>query len=354
MATYDRVKDLPLQVESYELEGLEQRISPEFTRKTTVVRLRGAGQEGIGEDVTYDPGDQEALQRDGGSLPITRSHTFDSFSKLLEHLSLFPAGPALEQFREYRRWAFESAALDLALRQAGTTLAAALEREPRPVRYVVSLRLGDPPSLEPIRNILEVYPETRFKLDPTGSWTEQVVAQLVAANAVDTVDFKGAYKGTPVDQAPDPLLYGRVAIAFPQAWLEDPAITEETRPVLEPHSERVTWDAPIHSVADIGGLEWAPRTLNFKPSRFGSVQALLDAYDYCAEEGIGIYGGGQFELGPGRGQIQYLASLFHADSPNDVAPGAFNAPNPPPGLSPSPLEPRPSATGFRWDSDESF
>ena len=60
--------------------------------------------------------------------------------------------------------------------------------------------------------------------------------------------------------------------------------------------------------------------VNIKPSRLGGLRNLLDAYDYCAERGIGNYGGGQFELGVGRGQIQYLASLFHADAPNDVAP----------------------------------
>jgi L-alanine-DL-glutamate epimerase-like enolase superfamily enzyme len=350
MATYDQVSDLPLEIESYELEGLEIRISPQFTRKTTVIRLWGSGEEGVGEDVTYAEGDQTAFQREGAVLPIAGSHTLDAYSKLLDRLSLFPSGPALEQFRPYRRWAFESAALDLALRQAGRSLGDVLGRTPGPVRYVVSLRLAEPPSVEPVQRLIERYAGTRFKLDPTSSWTEQLVAQLVALDAVDTVDFKGAYKGTPVDQEPDPLLYGRVAIAFPHAWLEDPALTEETRPVLEPHRDRITWDAPIHSVGDIRGLEFAPRTLNFKPSRFGSLKNLFDAYDYAEAHGIGIYGGGQFELGPGRGQIQYLASLFHSDAPNDVAPGGFNAPDPPPGLPLSPLEPRPSKTGFRWDA----
>lgn len=45
------------------------------------------------------------------------------------------------------------------------------------------------------------------------------------------------------------------------------------------------------------------------------------------------YGGGQFELGPGRAQIQHLASLCYADAPNDVAPveyHCFEAANPPP------------------------
>ena len=88
--------------------------------------------------------------------------------------------------------------------------------------------------------------------------------------------------------------------------------------------------------------------VNLKPSRFGSLRALCAAYDLCEERGIGAYGGGQFELGPGRGQIQYLASLFHPATPNDVAPGGYNAPDPEPGLPDSPLEPQPSATGFRW------
>ena len=71
--------------------------------------------------------------------------------------------------------------------------------------------------------------------------------------------------------------------------------------------------------------------VNVKPSRFGSVRALMDAYDYLDERGIGAYGGGQFELGPGRGHIQYLASLFHPDTPNDVAPGGYNLVDPPAG-----------------------
>jgi hypothetical protein len=352
MATYDRVTNLPLEIESYSLEPLQRAVSSAFTRHTTVIRLRGGGHEGVGEDVTYAEADQLAFQREGPTLPLAGSHTLERFSKLLDRLSLFPSGPGLEQFRNYRRWAFESAALDLALRQAGWSLSRALGRSPRPVHFVVSLRLPEPPSTEPVRRIRERYPSLRFKLDPTGSWTEAIVQELVATGAVASVDFKGAYKGTPVDQPGDPLLYGRVAIAFPEAWIEDPDLNEETEPVLEPHRDRITWDAPIHSVADITGLPFKPRTINIKPSRFGTLQNLLDAYDHCEKEGIGMYGGGQFELGPGRGQIQYLASLFHPDAPNDVAPGEFNTSDPPPGLPASPLEPQPSATGFRWGDSE--
>ena len=220
--------------------------------------------------------------------------------------------------RLYRRWAFESAALDLALRQAAARSPTA-GHEPRPVTFVVSLRLGKPASLEPVAGRLTRYPTLRFKLDPTSDWTDELIAQLVETGAVDSVDFKGHYVGTVVDQEPDPDLYRRVVEAFPDAWIEDPALTEETDPVLGRTRDRITWDAPIHSIADIEALPFPPRMVNVKPSRFGSLRALCDAYDYLAERGIGAYGGGQFELGPGRGQIQYLASLFHPDTPNDVA-----------------------------------
>jgi hypothetical protein len=88
--------------------------------------------------------------------------------------------------------------------------------------------------------------------------------------------------------------------------------------------------------------------VNVKPSRFGGLRPLCDAYDYLDARGIGAYGGGQFELGPGRGQIQYLASLFHPDTPNDVAPIGYNVPEPRPPLPASPLQPEVSETGFRW------
>jgi hypothetical protein len=77
------------------------------------------------------------------------------------------------------------------------------------------------------------------------------------------------------------------------------------------------------------------------------VERLFAAYDYCEERGIGAYGGGQFELGPGRGQIQLLAALFHPDTPNDVAPGGYNANEPRPGLPSSPLTVAPEPVGFR-------
>ena len=197
---------------------------------------------------------------------------------------------------DYRRWAFESAALDLALRQAGRSLGETVGREPRPVTFVASGGLGDPPSTARLRSFLALYPGLRFKLDARPDWTDEIFDELRALECVDSVDLKGQYTGTVVDNPPDPDLYRRVIEAFPDAWIEDPALTPETEALLEPHADRVTWDAVIHSVADIEALRWPPRTVNVKPSRFGSIERLFAAYEHCEAHGIGAYGGGQWEL----------------------------------------------------------
>src|ERR1035437_4317125 len=147
MSTWDRLAVLPVEVESYSLDPLEALVSSDFERKSTVIRLAGAGEEGIGEDVTYDAVDHEILQAAGPSLPLAGSYTIASFCEHIAGLSLFPEPPQREVSERYRTWAYESAALDLALRQAGTTLHGALDREPRPVRFVVSLRLREAPAL---------------------------------------------------------------------------------------------------------------------------------------------------------------------------------------------------------------
>ncbi|MDX6649972.1 MAG: hypothetical protein QOJ97_1923 [Solirubrobacteraceae bacterium] len=349
MATYDLIADLPVEIESYGLERREQPFGPQFTRVTTVITMQGRGQDGVGEDVIYEAAEHDALHAFGAALPLAGSYTMRSLAQRLDELDLFPQPPAREPSRNYRRWAFESAALDLALRQAGQPLHAVLDREPRPLRFVASTRLGDPPSVEPVRKRRAIDPTLRFKLDPENNWTSEFIDELAALDCVDTLDFKGFYQGTVVEVRTDPWLYERCATAFPGAWLEDPDLSvPEADQSLAPYRDRITWDAPLHSLADIEGLPFPPRTINSKPSRFGPLSELMAVYDWCAERGVGIYGGGQSELGPGRGQIQYLASLFHPDTPNDVAPGAYNLPDPPPDLPGSPLAPAPSPTGFRW------
>lgn len=324
---YERLESLPLAVEDYELDRRERTVSSGFTRVTTVVVLKGGGHAGYGEDVTYTAEDHDGMPAD---LDLAGRHTLSSFSELLGGLQLFPRPPQMNASRDHRRWAFESAALDLALRQAGLTLGAALDLSYHPVRFVVSTRLD-------IRPWLALYPHLEFKLDPTADWDDELMAVIAGTGSVRVVDFKAFYTGTPVDNPVDPDLYARVVDAFPQAVVEDAALTPQTEAALGPALERLSYDALVHSWADVAGLPRTPRFINVKPSRLGTVAGLFEFLERAAAAGIALYGGGQFELGPGRAQIQALASLFYPNAPNDVAPSGYNAPEPGAGLQGSPL-----------------
>ena len=169
MSTFDLLSDLTLEVDGYTLEGLQANVSSGFERLSTVVHLTGGGLEGVGEDVVYDALDHIAFQ-DAGPVhaqALSGRRTLGEFCELVDSLDLFPVDPVRDVSRLYRRWTFHSAALDLALAQAGQPLWQRLDREPRPVTFVVSLRLGEPPTMDPIELRLRRYPSLRFKLDPT-------------------------------------------------------------------------------------------------------------------------------------------------------------------------------------------
>jgi L-alanine-DL-glutamate epimerase-like enolase superfamily enzyme len=350
MATFDLLADLELSVDGYALHGLHADITPDFERRTTLVQISGGDLTGVGEDVVYSSEEHLEYQALGAVHDLAGTRTIGEFGELIESLDLFPTAPQMEASRLYRVWAFESAALDLALLQNGLSLGQSLGREPRPMNYVASTGLGDPPTLEPVSKRLALDPTLRFKLDARSSWTPEIFEWLAASGAVDSIDFKGMYRGTSVDQPADPVLYRQVVDAFPDAWLEDPDLSsDEAMAVLADEHHRITWDAPIHAIADIEALPFAPRMVNIKPSRIGKLSELCATYDYCAAREIGAYGGGQTELGVGRGQAQYLAALFHPDTPNDLAPAAYNQMDPPPGLPRSPLAAdNLTAPGFRW------
>ena len=91
------------------------------------------------------------------------------------------------------------------------------------------------------------------------------------------LDLKGMYRGTPVDVDTDPELYRAVAERFPEAYLEDPDINDETRAVLEPYDDRVTWDAPLHSLADV--KETAPQGDQLEAVAVRLAQELLSIYE---------------------------------------------------------------------------
>ncbi len=339
---YARVAGLGLEIAGYRIERRDLDVSSGFRRVTTEIVLAGGGLEGRGEDVTYAAEDHDDYPAE---LPLAGEWTLDAFSRHVGGLDLFPGRPPQQEFfRQYRRWAFESAALDLALRQQRLGLGEALARPYEPVRFVVSTRLD-------IKPWLAVDPRLEFKLDPTPEWDETLMRDIAATDRVRQLDFKAFYTGSPVDNPPDPVQYGLVSATFPGAVLEDPVLEGPARDVLKGQEARFSFDAPIHSWQDVESVTarvravcgsacegFVLRHLNIKPSRFGSVSALLDCVERAQAAGMDLYGGGQFELGIGRDQIQALASLLYPDGPNDVAPREYHG-EAHAGVPASPLEP---------------
>ena len=181
-------------------------------------------------------------------------------------------------YRDYRRWAFESAAADLALRQAGplarrgarARAAADQLRRLAAARRAAEPRAGDAAGSRPTRAC-----SSSSTTRPRG--TTSCSRRSSATGAVESIDFKGAYKGTPVDvddgsrrsTGAAPRASRRRGSRIPD--LTGPAADE----ALRPHRDRITWDAPIHGVADIEELPFQPRTINVKPSRIGTWKELL-------------------------------------------------------------------------------
>jgi hypothetical protein len=335
MPLNDLIAQLPLSVDGYRLERLEQNVSTGFTRVTTTVVMHGDGHEGRGEDVNYSAEDHDGFP---DALPLAGSDSIAELSSRLGGRDLFAKPPAQEAGRDYRRWAFESAALDLALRQAGRSFADALGREARPVCFVASTRAE-------IDGWIASDPTLEFKLDPDPSWDEELMRRLAATGRVRVLDLKAYYHGTGVDMEPDPVFYRAIAEHFPDVVIEDAWLDDACLEALSGAHDRLSFDAPVHSLADVDALRIEPRWLNVKPSRFGAIERLLECIEACEARGITMYGGGQFELGKGRSQIQALASVFYADSANDVAPREYNVGEPRPGLPRSPL-PAADAVGF--------
>ncbi len=314
-SVWPRLARLPLVVEACEYDRLHAVFTDEFERITTHVRLLGAGTDGLGEDISVFREDGTTLHETRPSLPLQGEWTLAAFCEHLATLELWPQPPEWDGALRYRNWAFESAALDLALRQAGRPLHEVLRLDARPVRFVNSLGLGKEPSIEPLRRRLARSPGVRFKLDAEVTWSPALVEEVAATCAVDTIDFKGHYGIEVEDPQALDALYDRVLAAFPDAYLEDPHDLPEIAQRLGDHLERVSYDAPIHSAEDIGATPLTARVVNVKPSRIGSLRALFEVYARCAREQRPMYGGGMGELGVGRGQIDCSPRCFTPTRP---------------------------------------
>ena len=102
------------------------------------------------------------------------------------------------------------------------------------MNFVVSMRLGaweqtEPETPDKVLRMLERYPGTKFKLDPTNNWTPSSW-RIWSRRARSTRSISRASTRTPGGRGDRPRLYRMVIEAFPEAWLEDPDVTDETLP----------------------------------------------------------------------------------------------------------------------------
>ena len=348
-----QISELPIEISEYELTGHDREFG-DFTRPSTVVHLRGGGQEGIGEDVVYDVLDHIAHRDAGPVLDLTAPTTLGEACRLLGELDLFPgAAPERDASRHYRRWAYESAALDLALRQNGLALWEVVERDPQPLRFVCSTRLGgfgeqraqvvdrgDPQAARALPGA-RVQARPRERLGPGADRRDRRARAGAGARPEGHVqghsgrrrhrsralprgggEVPGGLPRGPRHQRPDP----RGAGAARRTG------SPGTRPCTRSPTSR----------------RWRARRSTRSRRASARSRSCWRSTSTATRNGIAIYGGGQGELQCGRGQIQYLASLFHASTPNDVAPSGYNDPAVPAGMPSSPMDPAQSETGFRW------
>ena len=153
--------------------------------------------------------------------------------------------PKMAFFRPYRRWAFESAALDLALRQRGQSLGAALGRPYRPVRFAS-------PRASTSRPGSRSHPELEFKLDPTPEWDAVLAGARRRLRARARPRLQGLLRGLRRREPARPVQY---AMPSPGASPTRSSRTRHSRGRREPRSTasegRFSFDAPIHSWTDV-------------------------------------------------------------------------------------------------------
>lgn len=292
-------------------------------RPTGIAVLTGADARGRGECVAWTPREQDAFVGACSRLELPAEAT-------VGELSLYLAD---ELDDPYHRAAVEGAAIDLALRQAGTNPFALSRRPALPVAFCRSIgREADP--LPAIAGLLERDTGAQLKLDvPPDGWPSSTWEALAALRRVAVFDFKR-------ESNPDQVRLAHRAV--PDAWLEDPPAEAMTLDPRGAWRRRVSLDGYVFAAVDLDDPEIPPAAVNVKAPRVGGWLEALRCLETCRRRGWHAYMGGMFEVDVGRSQARVLASLFTADAWNDLAPIAGAAE----GLSSSRLESNDDHAGF--------
>ena len=159
----------------------------------------------------------------------------------------------------------------------GRSLAEALGREPRPVTFVVvAAARASPPRSSPCAARLEPLPDAALQARPDQRLDRRADRRAGGDRRGRLASTsRASTRARSSTQAPTPSSTAAWSRRSPTPGSRTPTLNAETEPVLEPHRDRITWDAPIHSIADIEALPFPPKMVNIKPSRLGGLQELL-------------------------------------------------------------------------------
>ena len=296
-----RIAALPLAVDRGWTTGGAVALAdyPDGLRPTTEVTLAGGGHAGRGEHVAFMETEQTAFRTGLADLLPRRRTTVGAWSGEL----------AARRVPPYARGALEAAAIDLALRQAETSLFRLAGTAPRPIRYVVSRDAR----ADPVATAARPAGGHELKLDVASGWDDGVWRKLARTAPIAILDWKGGGAGAD---------FVRAHAALPDALHEDPRAIEFPAAL----ATRLACDASVQRATDVTTMRPPPAAVNLKPARVGGILEALAVIDACAARSVAVYFGGMWEVGVGRAQLHVLASLFAPDGPNDVAPLGRSAP----------------------------
>lgn len=297
-ALADTLGALPVHIEAIEVQRRAVPVGDYLggARPSSVVHLSGRNHVGRGENVAFTEDEhahfaaQAPLLLDSGAV---KDHAWSGRVD-----ALIGAGA-----RGYERAALEAALIDLALRQARTTLAALAGLAERSLRVVLSFAPRPDPAAY-VRGLRAAGRDEELKIDVHPAWNRAAAKALAAEPGVAVLDFKGQGEAALAD---------RLSPLFPAALFEDP-------PAATAHG-RIARDASLGDALAAGAALACGEAVNLKAPRMGGPMEVLRALELARGHQAAIaYVGGMFEVDVGRAQARQLAALFCPDGPNDLAP----------------------------------
>lgn len=345
----ERLGALPVEVTAIEVRigAVELPDYPGGPRPSSVVRVSGQGHNGFGENVAFTAEEHHEFASRcrclSALVDVKRRRPPATVQETMQEIMReawaatgepVPQGEARAVERPsaralpHERAALEAALIDLALRQAGSSLAQLTGLEEVPLRSVISFAAcADPVAV--IRLHLAAGYQGEFKIDVDPSWDQATRDALARQGGVAILDFK--QRGTSADAA-------ALSGLFAATIFEDP-------PPGTVH-ERVSRDIPLGNAGAVATAVAAGEAVNLKAPRMGGPLELLRGLDLAVSAHAAAYFGGMFEVGVGRAQARQLAALFCGDAPNDLALNLAHSTDQAPPAGPSPVVVRLDSPGF--------